>query len=106
MTGAEHLKAYPLVRTDKIDELRRALACLISNPVVEQIGRDRPLGAVQNHYRLNHIGVSYGRYGAAIRFQNPEPKVISQIYPVGQSAAYREAFGEDPPAIRPSRRPH
>lgn len=86
MTGAEFLRAYPLVRTDKLDALCRALARLLSNPVVEQLGRDRPLGAVQNHYRMDRVGISYGRYGAAIRFQNPEPKIISQIYPVRQSA--------------------
>lgn len=86
MTGTGLLDAYPLVRTDNIDELRVALARLVSNPVVQQVGRDRPLGAVQNYYRLNHIGVSYGRYGAAIHFQNPEPKIISQIYPIAQGA--------------------
>ncbi|MCK9913570.1 AraC family transcriptional regulator [Microbacteriaceae bacterium K1510] len=86
MTGGELLSAYPLVRTDKVDELRRALARLVSNPMVEQIGRDRPLGAVQNHHHLKDIGISYGRYGAAIRFENPVPKIISQIYPVRQSA--------------------
>lgn len=80
------LDAYPLVRTDNVEELRAALARLVSNPLLEPVSRERTLGAVQNHLRLNHIGISYGMYGAAVHFNIPEPKIISQIYPIGGKA--------------------
>lgn len=87
MTGTAPLDAYPLVRTGSVEELRAALARLISNPrKLEPVGRDGRLRAVHNHYPLKHIGISYGTYGTAIHFQLPGPKVISQIYPIAGKA--------------------
>lgn len=80
------LDDYPLVRTDNFEELRAALACIVSIPLLEPMSRDRALGAVQNLCDLGGVGISYGRYDAAVRFGIPEPKIISQIYPIDGTA--------------------
>jgi AraC-like DNA-binding protein len=76
------LDAFPLVRTQTIEELRASLARIIAKPVLEPVGRDRTLCAIHNHCQLQHVGVSYGSYGTGIHFRFPEPTIFSQIFPV------------------------
>jgi AraC-like DNA-binding protein len=76
------LDAFPLVRTQNVEELRASLARIIAKPALEPVGRDRTLCAIHNHCQLQHVGVSYGSYGTAIRFRFPEPTIFSQIFPV------------------------
>jgi AraC-like DNA-binding protein len=89
MTGAPLLNAYPLVRTDSIEELRAAFDRIIAKPVLQPIGRDRALRAFQNHCQLHHIGASYGSYGTGMHFKFPEPRVFLQIFPIDGKAEVR-----------------
>lgn len=82
MNAAQPLDAFPLVRTRNIEDLEAALARIFAKPVLEIVGRDRTLRAVQNHCQLRHIGVSYGSYGIDVRFRFPEPQIVSQIFPI------------------------
>lgn len=101
MTFARPLDAFPLVRTQSIEELRAALARIYVKPLLDPVERDRTLQAIQNHCQLQHIGVSYGSYGIGVRFRFTEPRITSQIFPIRGKAEV--LVDGTPAAIDPDR---
>jgi len=86
MGSVRPLDSFPLVRTSKIEELEDSLGRVIAKPVLELVGHDQPLRAIQNNCQLQHIGLNYGLYGTDVRFQFPEPTIFSQIFSIGGKA--------------------
>jgi hypothetical protein len=82
MGVARPLDSFPLVRTCNIEELRASLARIYAKPIMELVGRDRTLQAIQNHCQLQHIGVSYGSYGINARWQFPESNFVAKLFPI------------------------
>lgn len=80
------LQEFPLVRTSNIEELERALGRMIAKPVAELVRHDNKLDAVWNYFKLQHIGITYGSYGADTRFRFPESTIFAQTFPLGGKA--------------------
>lgn len=80
------LRNFPLVRTSNVEELEHTLGRMISRPVVELVGCNNTLDAVQNYFKLRHVGINYGTYGTGIRFKFSETAIVGQVFPLAGSA--------------------
>ena len=76
------LDMFPVIRTQSIEKMREALAQVRSGPTLKPEGRDRTLDATLNNCQLQHLGLNYGIYGAAVRVEFPESDIVTQILPI------------------------
>ena len=77
------LDLYPLACTSNVDELRASLARIYAKPIMEPVGETRDLKAVVNHCQLEKIGLSYGSFGIAARWDFPdESDSFLQLFPL------------------------
>lgn len=101
MMSPRPLDRFSLVKTSNPEETRVALTRIYASPRLEILSRHRTLRAVVNHCQLQHIGLSYGSYGAKIRMQFPETGLAAQIFSIrGKSEA---AIGGASVTVSPDR---
>jgi hypothetical protein len=82
MTPARPLDRYPVVRTRSVEEMRAALARIHTKPILVPEGRVRTPDIVFNNYQYRHIGISFGKYGSAVRVEFPHHDYHSQLFPI------------------------
>ena len=83
MSLARPLDRFPLVRTHSVEEVREAFSRVYAKPTLEPGGRVGMLDVIFNNYQLPHIGLSYIKYGAAVRLSFPTTNYFSQLFSIG-----------------------
>ncbi len=76
------LDRFPVLRTRSIEEMRDALERICAKPVLVPEDRARKLNVAFNHYQLRHVGVSFIKYGSAVRVDFPHTGYAVQMFPV------------------------
>lgn len=91
MKASRLLDAFPLIGTSSMQELEAALGRIYARPSMQLVGRQRAFYAVQNHYQLPHVGLTYGSYGISARWKFPGADYFAQVFPLGGDAEFRIA---------------
>jgi AraC-binding-like domain len=82
MSTVKPLDRFPVIRTRDVEELRAKLAQIYTNPALAPEGRSRTFDIAFNNYQIRHIGISFIKYGSAVRLELPHTDYISQIFPL------------------------
>jgi AraC-binding-like domain len=85
MPPTKPLDRFSVIRTRNVEELRAKLAQIYTNPVLAPEGRSRTFDIAFNNYQIRHIGMSFIKYGSAVRLELPHTDYISQVFPLNGS---------------------
>jgi AraC-binding-like domain len=82
MKPANPLCRFPVVRTCDVDEMRAAMAQIQLKPVISPEGSIGTYDITFNNYQLRNIGISFVKFGAAVRVDHFDTNFISQMFPI------------------------
>lgn len=82
MLPAKPLDSFPFVRSRDVEEVSAALAAVYARPVLTPTHGVEGFNATINVCNLNEVGVAYGSFGVAVRFDFPASGFFSQVFPL------------------------